>query len=333
LIDLIVYVFSTALIVSFLSSLLLIKLFKSIGHVGLDVHKPCRVEVAESVGLSIMFSLIVSSILVYIYGFRVEAIAFTLSIILAGSIGFLDDFLVLRARYKILLGIIPSIPIIALGVYEPRPLIPLDGLARLTIVYPLLLPIVYTISTNGFNMYDTHNGVMLASALIMALAMVFAGYIQYSAGFEESINAIIFGIALLGAIIGLLYFNLYPAKAFNGDVGSFTIGAAIASIAIIGRVEAIALIAGLPIALNGFLKVSTIGFVERRGFERPVYMDGWIIKPKISHRAPLSLPVLLTSRVPLSEPELVIAEIWLIWFTSILSLITLYITLARLVMI
>jgi UDP-N-acetylmuramyl pentapeptide phosphotransferase/UDP-N-acetylglucosamine-1-phosphate transferase len=301
-----------------------------LGRAGVDVHKPCNIFVVESVGVSILFSLLLATPMVYSLGFKMEALAFAFSVLIAGLIGLVDDFLVLRAWAKIALGALPSVPIILLSVYEPRPLIPLDGVARLTIVYPLSLPIVYTVATNAFNMYDTHNGVMLSSATLIIIAMITGGYIQYTYGFEESALAVILGMATLGAVVGMLYYNLYPARAFNGDVGSFTVGAAVASIAIIGRVEAVALIAGLPVALNGFLKITSIGFKERRGFQRPVEMEGWLIKPRISKDSPMSLTVLLTSRNPLSEPEVLVASTWLTWLSSILSLVTLYMTLARL---
>jgi len=306
------------------------RIMRGFGRVGVDVHKPCRVEVPESVGASLLPSLVAASILVYLLGFRVEALAFAASILIAGFIGLVDDFLVLRAWVKIALGALPSIPVLLLGAYEPRPLIPLDGAARLTIVYPLSLPIVYTVATNGFNMFDTHNGVMLSAASLMLVAMVAGGYMQYTMGFEESQLAVLLGMATLGACLGMLYYNMYPARAFNGDVGSFALGAAVASIAVIGRVEAVALIAGLPIALNGFLKITTVGFKERRSFPRPVEVEGWLIKPRVSQGAPMSLTVLLTSRTPLSEPEIVAASIWLTWLSSAVSLATLYITLSRL---
>ncbi len=320
-------VFVLSLIVTFIVGRFAIGFFKSFGRVGVDVHKPCRVEVAESVGVSILAGLLAGSVFLFFSGYRVEALAFSLSILVAGFIGIVDDFLVLNARLKILLGVLPAVPVFLLGVYEPRPLIPMDGFARLTIVYPLMLPIVYTVATNGFNMYDTHNGVMLSSTLIMSLTMAVAGYMQYSAGVENSELALILGLSIAGASLGMLYYNFYPSKAFNGDVGSFTVGAAVASAAIMGRVEAVALIAGLPIALNGFLKISSIGFKERRSFERPVELRGWLIKSRLSERAPLSLPALITSRTPLSEPELLIASIMITWLSSAAALVTIYLTL------
>lgn len=321
---------SASLVLTLVLAYLTSNIMMRVGRVGLDAHKPCEVRVAESVGVSMLISLTAITPLIYLAGFTREALAFASSIIIAGLIGLIDDFLVLRAWMKIALGTLPSLPVILLSVYEPRPLIPLDGTARLTIIYPLMLPIVYTVSTNAFNMYDTHNGVMLSAALLMVVTMIFGGYMQYTHGFEESLLAIFLGMATLGAILGMLYYNLYPARAFNGDVGSFTVGAAIASIAVMGRVEAIALIAGLPVALNGFLKITSIGFRERREFPRPVEMNGWLIKPKLSKGSPMSLTVLLTSRTPLSEPEVIVASTLLVWLSSILSLITLYATLARL---
>ncbi len=321
---------ATTLVLTLALAYIVSKVMWRLKHVGVDVHKPCKVVVAESVGLAMLLSLILATLPIYMLGFEREALAFALSILIAGFIGLIDDFLVLRAWVKIALGTTPSIPILLLSVYEPKPLIPLDGTARLTIVYPLLLPIVYTVATNAFNMFDTHNGVMLSSTSLILVAFIIGGYMQYTYGFNESMLAVILGMAVLGAVLGMLYYNLYPAKAFNGDVGSFTIGAAIASIAVIGRVEAIALIAGLPIALNGFLKITSIGFKERRSFLRPVDMDGWLIKPKLSREAPLSLTVLLVSKTPLSEPEVIITSTWLTWLTSTLSLVTLYLTLVRL---
>ena len=319
-----------AMILTWVSAFIAIKVMPRLGRVGVDVHKPCPVSVAESVGVSMLLSMIIASTPLYILGFPREALAFSLSILVAGLVGLVDDFLVLRAWMKIALGTLPAVPILALGAYVSKPLIPLDDFARLTIVYPLALPIVYTVSTNAFNMYDTHNGVMLIAASLMLVAMVVGGYMQYTHGLQESLLAVILGLIVLGACIGMLYYNMYPARAFNGDVGSFTVGAAIASVAIIGRVEAIALIAGLPVALNGFLKITSIGFKERRSFRRPVELEGWLVKPRISKDSPLSIVVLVTSRTPLSEPEIVVVLTWLVWLSSTLSLITLYITLSGL---
>ncbi|MCX8196600.1 MAG: hypothetical protein N3F67_05980 [Acidilobaceae archaeon] len=322
------YVLAISFAFALVLSALLSELFRRLGHTGLDVHKPCKVEVAESVGLSIPFSLLASSSLIYLAGMELEALAFASSVLIAALVGLVDDFMVLKAWQKIALGAIPSVPLLVLGTYEPSPLVPLDGFARLTIVYPLLLPLAFTVATNGLNMFDTHNGSMLSAALLVSLTMVFSGYMYLSAGVEEGRLAVLLSLAIAGAAAGMLIFNLYPARAFNGDVGSFSLGAAIAAAAAIGRTEAVAIIAALPVMLNGMLKITSVGFKERRTFEKPVELEGWFIKPKGSQGA-LSLPVLITSRLPLSEPELVAATTALTWITSLLALLTLYVTLLR----
>ncbi|MEN2999120.1 MAG: hypothetical protein ABDH61_00855 [Acidilobaceae archaeon] len=324
-----IYVLLTSLIVSLLASFLFSWLFRRARHVGTDVHKPCKVEVPESVGLSIPLALLASSALLYGSGMERAALAFSSSVAIAALIGFLDDFLVLKAWQKIVLGTLPSLPILALGAYHSSPLVPLDGFARLTIVYPILLPLAFTIATNGLNMFDTHNGSMLSSSLIVASAMAGGGLMMVAAGVEEGRLATLLSLAIAGASAGLLVLNLYPARAFNGDVGSFSLGAAIAAAAVLGRVEALAVLAALPVLLNGLLKITSVGFRERRSFERPVVVEGWFIRPRSSEGA-MSLPVLITSKVPLSEPELVAVLSLLTGLTSLLALLTLYATLLRL---
>lgn len=323
------YLLLSALATSVVTALLLSRLFRRLRHVGVDVHKPCRVEVPESVGLSLPLALLVPSAILYLSGMERTAVAFFSSVAIAAAIGFLDDLLVLKAWQKIVLGTLPSLPILALGAYHPSPLVPLDGFARLTIVYPTLLPLVFTVATNGLNMFDTHNGSMLSSALIVAAAMGAGGLMMSAAGVEEGRVALLLSLAIAGATAGLLLFNLYPARAFNGDVGSFSLGAAVAAATVLGRVEAVAVVAALPVLLNGLLKIASVGFKERRSFERPVVTEGWLIRPRSSEGA-MSLPVLITSRVPLSEPELVAVLTLLTGLTSLLSLLTLYVTLLRL---
>lgn len=323
------YVLLTSLAIALASSLLFSWLFRRLRHVGVDVHKPCKVEVPESVGISLSLALLASAALLYASGEERVALAFSSSVAIGAAIGLLDDFIVLKAWQKIVLGTLPSLPLLALGAYSPSPLVPLDGFARLTIVYPILLPLAFTVATNGLNMFDTHNGSMLSSALIIAVTMAAAGLMMGAAGVAEGRYALLLSLAIAGASAGALALNLYPARAFNGDVGSFSLGAAIAAAAVLGRVEAVTVLAALPILLNGLLKITSVGFKERRSFERPVVLERWFIRPKSSEGA-LSLPVLITSRIPLSEPELVAVITLLTGITSLLALLTLYITLLRL---
>lgn len=317
----------SALPISLVAAIALRSLFLKIGHAGKDVHKPCEMLVPESVGAAIPISLAAVSAALYLSGVE-KAIPFILSVLIAAFIGMADDFVVLKAWQKIALGMLPALPILALSAYDPRPLIPLGDFARLTIIYPLLLPIAFTVATNGLNMFDTHNGGMLSSSIVALLAMAFGGLMMREVAPEGELAAIL-SLASASAAAGVLVLNIYPAKAFNGDVGSFSLGAAIAAAAVLGRVEMVAVIALLPVILNGFLKISTVGFKERRSFERPVFMEGWLMKARLSKDAPISLPSLILSRVPLSEPELVAALTLLTLASSWLALATLYLTIAH----
>ncbi|MEM0341091.1 MAG: hypothetical protein QXN05_02210 [Acidilobaceae archaeon] len=311
------------------SAFALSKIFKKIGHLGTDVHKPCKIEVPESVGLALAIGISTSMLLVYAMTKNERALVTAFSVLLATIIGLIDDFKTLPAYVKIASGVIPALPVVLLEAYTPRPLIPLNGFARLTIIYPLLVFLAYTVSTNGFNMYDAYNGVMLSTALISMTAMSFIALMQVSVGIEESSFGFLASVVVLATVLALLPLNFYPATAFNGDTGSFALGAAYASIAIMGRLEAAAVLLALPIGLNGFLKITNVGFRERRSFERPVEIEGWLIKVKRASRA-VSIYTLILSRTPLSEPEILAVSVLLTGLSSVLALITMYITLVEL---
>ena len=98
-------------IVGFMATLLLIpyiiKIMKKKGYIGYDIHKNDRPEVAESGGISMVIGVSLSSIFLIVFFplFFNEILIFILTIILAGTIGFIDDRIKLRSRYKILLTI------------------------------------------------------------------------------------------------------------------------------------------------------------------------------------------------------------------------------------
>lgn len=127
------------------------------------------------------------------------------------------------------------------------------------IFIPVVIFIITAVS-NGANLTDGIDGLAAGSSVIImgALALfawvsgnfIFANYlnIMYIPNAEE---AMIFSGAFIGALIGFLWYNTYPAQIFMGDTGSLTIGGLIAVIAIIVRKELL-----LPILCGIFLAES-----------------------------------------------------------------------------
>ncbi len=113
------------------------------------------------------------------------------------------------------------------------------------IFIPIVIFIIVAVS-NGANLTDGVDGLAAGSSAIMVLALGIFAWVSGNLIFSDYLNimyipnvgeVVIFVAAFSGALIGFLWFNIYPATIFMGDTGSLTIGAVIAVIALIVRKE------------------------------------------------------------------------------------------------
>ncbi len=212
-------------IVTFAVTPIVAKAMKARGITGQDVHKLKKNEVPEMCGLAIIIGLVVgvfACILAFPTGVRTMT-AFIGTVLVAGAIGVIDDLHPLGARSKPVLTALASIPILALGAYFPFPEIPLVGMVRLTIVYPLLIPIAIAVTSNSINMMDVMNGAMPGTVAIISATA--AGILFFSGNVQAgSLAAILFA-----AMLAFYYFNRFPSRVFSGDTGSLSVGAALGS--------------------------------------------------------------------------------------------------------
>ncbi|WP_455367646.1 MraY family glycosyltransferase [[Eubacterium] cellulosolvens] len=274
------------------------------GITGTDIHKVHRPEISEMCGLalwpSIIFSLIMLSFLdqvnIHLY------LAFLFAILVAGLIGFKDDLTPLNPRVKPALTVFAGLPILFLNAYSPTPVLPFIGSTRLTIVYPFLVLIGLAVTSNSVNMMDVFNGVMPGTCSIITFFSFLT--LIYLKRYSEATLPLI----VLGGLIAFYIFNRYPAKVFAGDSGSLFVGAALGSIAIIGRVEIIMIIALMPHIMNAYYGLSSIGrFYERREVkDRPIeiFPDGKLAATGFRH-APITLTRLILAQGPLHEKEII----------------------------
>jgi phospho-N-acetylmuramoyl-pentapeptide-transferase len=162
--------------------------------------------------------------------------------------------------------------------------------------FPFAL-IVIVGSGNAVNLTDGLDGLaiapaMLAGASFLIIAYVtgninFAGYlgIPYIAGAGE---LAVFCGAMVGAALGFLWFNTYPAQVFMGDVGSLALGAALGSIAMVTRHEVVLAIIGGVFVLETasvIIQVASFKLIGKRVFRMaPLHhhfeLKGWA-EPKI----------------------------------------------------
>ena len=317
--------FIATFIATFAATPIVAKLMRSRGITGVDIHKLAKSEVPEMCGLAILIGLAVGSIaycLTMPLAVR-EAAAFIGTVLIAGAIGIIDDLHPLGARIKPVLTAFTSVPILILGTYVPYPEIPLYGPVRLTIVYPILIPIALAVTSNSINMMDVMNGAMPGTVAIVAFTMV--GILLWAG---ELRTATLAG-GLLAAMLAFFYFNRYPSKVFDGDTGSLSVGAALGALAILGRVEAVMVVALIPQIMNSFYGLSSVrGLRERREIrQRPTQLlDNGMLQASNVKGAPVTLARLILSAGPMGEKEVVRAMMILTAVSSLLAAATYWLT-------
>jgi UDP-N-acetylmuramyl pentapeptide phosphotransferase/UDP-N-acetylglucosamine-1-phosphate transferase len=294
---------------------------KQIG--GVDVHKKSHPFIPEMGGIAVLIGVTLS-------GFAAILLApektgtlasFLGSVLIAGIIGAIDDLKTLNAKVKPALTLLASVPILLLHTYYSYgPAFPLIGQTRMTMVYPLLIPIAIAVTSNAVNMMDPFNGTMSGTCTITTLFLLLSAILL---GYN---NSILLCLCLLGPVLALYYFNRFPAKVFSGDVGSLSIGAALGAIAVIGRLEVVAIVAFAPQIMNAFYGLSTIGrLYERREVSRPVTVleDGRLMATK-DPKAPITLARMILARGPLYEYEATHVFIALSAISGVLAVLTAY---------
>lgn len=114
------------------------------------------------------------------------------------------------------------------------------------IVYTLVVIIVVMAVSNGANLTDGIDGLAAGTSAIIGITLAIFAYLSGRVDFSHYLNimyipnlgeATIFCSAFVGACLGFLWYNAYPAQVFMGDTGSLTLGGIIAVIALVVRKE------------------------------------------------------------------------------------------------
>jgi UDP-N-acetylmuramyl pentapeptide phosphotransferase/UDP-N-acetylglucosamine-1-phosphate transferase len=300
----------------------LIPHLKSRGYVVPDYHKTTPTMVPRPGGPAVILALSVGSALAHLITGEMAYAAFTLVVLVAGFIGLVDDFRKLGGLTKPALLLLAGAPILLLGAYEPRLALPLMGAARLTIVYPLLIPLAITVTANTVNTIDVLNGVVSAFMAIASLPLLIASVLKGS-----QVGAVL-SLLLLASSLALYTYHRHPSRIFPGDSGSLSLGAAYGATAILAGVEIVGVVALLPAIFNSFLFLSSVKrLVEHSKVEeRPIVVRDGLLHASKSRTAPVTLVRLLLVRGPLSEVEAGRAISMLAAFAALLAVVTALLT-------
>ncbi len=235
-----------------------------------------------------------------------------------GGIGFADDYLKivrrshhgLLPRYKmgfqILIGLAVGVVLLLLqheNLYNTRLVFPFFKrlIPDLGWWYLAFAVFVLVAESNAVNLTDGLDGLAIsvfaiAAAAYTALAYVtghrvFAEYLLL-VRFPQAAELTVFCGALVGASLGFLWYNSYPAEIFMGDVGSLALGAALGIVAILIKQELLLPIVGGIFVLEALSVVLQVGYFKATGGQRlfrmaPLHhhfeLSGWS-EPKIISR-------------------------------------------------
>ncbi len=254
--------------------------------VGKDLHKSWKPIVAEMGGFGILFGFIIGMFSgIYMH----DVLAFSLCIVLivillVGIIGIVDDLLVLSSKEKLFLLFLAGLPLIWAAP------------SNVGLLYLISIPIAISIGSNLSNMLAGLNGIESGLGIISLASLTISCIIL------GKYDVTIISMSMLGALIAFLYYNKYPAKIFPGDTGTLIIGAAIVSIAFIGRVKLIALIVLMPNIIDAALKFYSAGVMERQQF-KPTQVDdeGNLIRPETGFKSLIRWVI----RRPITEKQAV----------------------------
>ncbi|ABE53647.1 Phospho-N-acetylmuramoyl-pentapeptide-transferase [Shewanella denitrificans OS217] len=207
-----------------------------------------------------------------------------------GTIGFIDDYRkVVRkdtkgliARWKYILQSLAAL-VVAVFLYssstlpgETQLVVPFfkDVMPQLGLVFIVLAYFTIVGASNAVNLTDGLDGLAIMPTVMVAGAFALIAYLSGHVQFAnylhiphlpEAGELVIVCTAIVGAGLGFLWFNTYPAQVFMGDVGSLALGAALGAIAVLVRQEILLVIMGGVFVMETVSVILQVGSYKLRG--------------------------------------------------------------------
>lgn len=207
-----------------------------------------------------------------------------------GLIGFIDDYRkVVRKDTKGLIArwkyILQSLAALAIAFYlyasaqtvgETQLVVPFfkDVMPQLGGFFIVLAYFTIVGSSNAVNLTDGLDGLAIMPTVMVAAAFALIAYLSGHVQFANYLHIpylpgsgelVIVCTAIVGAGLGFLWFNTYPAQVFMGDVGSLSLGAALGTIAVLVRQEILLVIMGGVFVMETVSVILQVGSYKLRG--------------------------------------------------------------------
>ena len=175
-------------------------------------------------------------------------------------------------------SLISTVPFLKNNQFDYSSLIPdFLGLDQYTwVIYVIAVIFIITAVSNGANITDGIDGLAAGTSVIIGIGLAVLAYVSGNKVFSQYLNVMfipdsgelaVFCAAFVGACIGFLWYNSYPAQVFMGDTGSLMLGGVIATLAIVIRKELlIPILCGIFLVelLSVILQVSYFKYTKKK---------------------------------------------------------------------
>jgi phospho-N-acetylmuramoyl-pentapeptide-transferase len=201
-------------------------------------------------GLAIFLSIMVPFLILSDY--RAVSLAVLGTALAMAALGFADDIIKLRKRRSLGVSgrvklLVQALTAIALWLFltqyvelnDTLQLHVVDATVELGYVYPFLIFLVLAGATNGVNLTDGLDGLAAGCCAIVFLTYTVITFIT-----PGEHDLALLSATLVGACVGFLWFNSFPASVFMGDTGSLGLGGAIAGLAVVTKTEVLLIVIG-----------------------------------------------------------------------------------------
>lgn len=239
-----IVIFLVSFITSFFSTRFLIKKFKEKKIVVKDMYKKGKPKIPWMGGIGILIGIIAGLICAQFFVQDViKLLIFYLIVITFAIFTIIDDLINVGRRLKIIVPFFLALPIALLNIDTSLSLYFFQielGVFYAYIIAPLYLMVV----ANLINMHSGFNGLTTGLSIILLIAIGIKVFMM------SGISQLFYLMPVFGALLAFFWFNKYPSRIFEGNVGSFTFGSAIGGLLVLYNMEFFGALILIPHIIN-----------------------------------------------------------------------------------
>lgn len=183
-------------------------------------------------------------------------------------LGFSDDILDLRWRYKLVLPTVASFPLLIAYSGSTTILVPkflsgiIGNMINLGILFKIYMSMLAIFCTNAINIYAGINGLEVGQSIIIGISIVLYNLVEILQGnIEQSLFSLTIMLPFVFTSLALFLYNKFPAQVFIGDTFCYFAGMTFACAGILGHFSKIVLLFFIPQIINFLLSLPQVKII------------------------------------------------------------------------